>query len=247
MTFDAVGIGWDVCGWQGNTQAVAIVGWAEGTLHWIGCSPAFRFSSRQSPTLSSLLLPVLQDPVAVASLLAVPHITLGIDAPLSFPPALGDLLSGRPAPCTVPEREIDNPYAYRDCERWLYQRYGKKPLSATFDRLGNNATLAMALLKHWRVPVAPLQSAGEGELVAIETYPAMAKMAGRISAAHPGLLHVLPDGIAVGTDIYDAALCALMALQHAMQGQCHTLPALVTPVDSHAGDGWIYHFDLARS
>lgn len=78
--------------------------------------------------------------------LACPRLALGIDAPLAFPRALGNLLAGRGVECAVPQREIDNPYAYRDCERWLHQQYGKKPLSATFDRLGNNATLALSML-----------------------------------------------------------------------------------------------------
>ncbi len=38
---DAIGIGWDVRGWQGNAQAVAVVGWQarEQRLHWFGCRP----------------------------------------------------------------------------------------------------------------------------------------------------------------------------------------------------------------
>ncbi|MCV5480433.1 hypothetical protein OFN48_34325, partial [Escherichia coli] len=84
-----------------------------------------------------------QNELTLMQIEACPQLALGIDAPLAFPRALRDLLNGQPHSCAVPEREIDNPYAYRDCERWLYQQYGKKPLSATFDRLGNNATLAL--------------------------------------------------------------------------------------------------------
>lgn len=38
---DAIGIGWDVRGWQGNAHAVAVVGWQarEQRLHWFGCRP----------------------------------------------------------------------------------------------------------------------------------------------------------------------------------------------------------------
>ena len=142
----AIGIGWDVRGWQGSAQAVAVVGWQARTqqLHWLGVSPLFRLSSRVAPDLDALLRPALQDEVALMQVLACPHLALGIDAPLAFPRALGELLAGRGPECAVPQREIDNPYAYRDCERWLHQQYGKKPLSATFDRLGNNATLALS-------------------------------------------------------------------------------------------------------
>ena len=106
-------------------------------------SPLFRLSSRVAPDLDALLRPALQDEVALMQVLACPRLALGIDAPLAFPRALADLLAGWGSGFPVPQREIDNPYAYRDCERWLYQHYGKKPLSATFDRLGNNATLAL--------------------------------------------------------------------------------------------------------
>ncbi|OSM51232.1 phaC PHA synthase, partial [Aeromonas salmonicida subsp. salmonicida] len=114
---DAIGIGWDVRGWQGNAQAVAVVGWQarEQRLHWFGVSPLFRLSSRVAPDLDALLRPALQDEMSLMQVLACPQLALGIDAPLAFPRALGDLLAGRATECAVPQREIDNPYAYRDC------------------------------------------------------------------------------------------------------------------------------------
>ena len=151
----AIGIGWDVRGWQGSAQAVAVVGWqAESNrLHWLGVSPLFRLSSRVAPDLAALLRPALQNELTLMQVEACPQLAFGIDAPLAFPRALRDLLNGQPHSCAAPEREIDNPYAYRDCERWLYQQYGKKPLSATFDRLGNNATLrpdGAAICRWWQ-------------------------------------------------------------------------------------------------
>ena len=70
------------------------------------------------------------------------RVSLAIDAPLAFPRAFHGLLQGKLATEQVPEDEMTNPYAYRDCERWLHEQYGKKPMSASFDKLGNNATLA---------------------------------------------------------------------------------------------------------
>ena len=127
---DAIGIGWDVRGWQGSAQAVAVVGWQarEQRLHWFGVSPLFRLSSRVAPDLDALLRPALHDEIHLLQVLACPQLALGIDAPLAFPRALGELLAGRATECAVPQREIDNPYAYRDCERWLHRQYGKKPL-----------------------------------------------------------------------------------------------------------------------
>ena len=46
-----------------------------------------------------------------------------------------------------------------------------------------------------------------------------------------------------GTDRYDAAICALMALQYAAKGSVSLLPALVAPPAEMALDeGWVYHF-----
>lgn len=64
----AIGIGWDVRGWQGSAQAVAVVGWqAESNrLHWLGVSPLFRLSSRVAPDLAALLRPALQNEATLA-------------------------------------------------------------------------------------------------------------------------------------------------------------------------------------
>ncbi len=158
-----------------------------------------------------------------------------------------------PAPCVicsmashtaaVPEREIDNPYAYRDCERWLYQQYGKKPLSATFDRLGNNATLALSMLPQLSDLQLVPKVQEQASRAVLEVYPALAKVGGKASPARPELATLLPEDLLVGTDRYDAALCALMALQYAAGGKVTVLPELVqAPNDMPRNEGWVYHF-----
>jgi hypothetical protein len=177
---DAIGIGWDVRGWQGNAQAVAVVGWQarEQRLHWFGISPLFRLSSRVAPDLDALLRPALHDEMALLQVLACPQLALGIDAPLAFPRALADLLAGRATECAVPQREIDNPYAYRDCERWLIGNMARSR-SATFDRLGNNATLALAMLPRLAdLQLVPKQQP-QADRAVLEVYPALAKVGAR--------------------------------------------------------------------
>ena len=39
--------------------------------------------------------------------------------------------------------ELDNPLAYRETDRHIYRTFLKRPLSGSFDKLGNNATVAM--------------------------------------------------------------------------------------------------------
>ena len=57
------------------------------------------------------------------------------------------------------------------------------------------------------------------------------------------LLVHLPADVTAGTDRYDAAICALMALQYAAKGSVSLLPALVAPPAEMALDeGWVYHF-----
>lgn len=243
--WDAIGIGWDVRGWQGNAQAVALVAWRRGEqgVHWLGVSPLFRLSSRAAPDRYALLMPLLKEKGRCDALLAHPRLAMGIDAPLAFPRAFCALLAGQGEAVPVPEREIDNPYAYRDCERWLHGRYGKKPLSASFDRLGNNASLALvmgaALAPLVRVP----QQAPAAARALLEVYPALAKQGGRGTSARPAIGALLPADLQPGTDPYDAALCALMALQYAADGAVGALPPLqAPPADFPRDEGWIYHF-----
>ena len=146
---DAIGIGWDVRGWQGSAQAVAVVGWQarEQRLHWFGVSPLFRLSSRVAPDLDALLRPALHDEIHLLQVLACPQLALGIDAPLAFPRALVELLAGRTTECAVPQREIDNPYAYRDCERWLHRQYGRSR--------SRPPSTGSATTRPWRSPCCP--------------------------------------------------------------------------------------------
>ncbi len=243
--WDAIGIGWDVRGWQGKAQAVALAGWRreDDSLHWLGVSPLFRLSSRGAADIFSLLMPLLKSKARCDELLSHPRFALGMDAPLAFPRGFTALLRGEVQQIAIPAREIDNPYAYRDCERWLHERYGKKPLSASFDRLGNNATLALAMAP----ALTPLQRVPQQVPAApralLEVYPALAKQGGRASCARPEIHLLLPKTLQPGTDQYDAALCALMALQYAAGDKVKALPPLQgPPADFPLDEGWIYHF-----
>lgn len=238
-----LGIGWDAGGWQGNKQAVAVVSWMTGaaSVDWLGVSPAFALSRRLPLSLNSLLAPALGgNPLPSAT-----RIAWAVDAPLAFPSALRDLVCGQgPVLQQVPDSELDNPYAYRASERWLARQYGRKPMSATFDRLGNVATLAMSLLPVWQAAgyrLLPQQQA-DADLAVLETWPALMKPARQQAAIAP-FAQLLPAEVVPGSDRYDAALCALVALASASQDTCPLLPPLVKPVDSvPASEGWIYHF-----
>jgi hypothetical protein len=120
-------------------------------------------------------------------------------------------------------------------------------MSASFDKLGNNATLAItltALLQQQGFSLLPQQQE-TAELAMLEAYPAMMKQQFRSTApATAAFSPLLPAELQPGNDSYDAALCALMALAHASEGRCSLLPPLVMPPAGLPRDeGWIYHFE----
>ena len=68
-------------------------------------------------------------------------------APLAFT----ELLARRSTPLIHPmDAELDNPLAYRETDRHIYRTFLKKPLSGSFHKLGNNATVAMVHInRYW--------------------------------------------------------------------------------------------------
>ena len=77
-----IAIGWDVRGWRGNKQAVAVLKIDNGKLEW-NISDDFQFEANVPLSLSTLLVPALgadyQRYITDAD-----KICIGIDAPLAF-------------------------------------------------------------------------------------------------------------------------------------------------------------------
>ena len=74
-------------------------------------------------------------------------------------------------------------------------------------------------------------------------HSSLAKVGGKASAVRAELQPHLPAELATGTDRYDAAICALMALQYAAKGTVSLLPPLIqAPADMVLDEGWVYHF-----
>jgi hypothetical protein len=119
------------------------------------------------------------------------------------------------------------------------KEHGKKPLSASFDKLGNNATVAMALTRRWRdhegFRVLPYDELGDGRRVVIETYPALFKRKGVVVERARSLL---PEGLVDGSDEKDATICALVAAAYANASD-PPLPKIVGP-EAAGCDGWIF-------
>ena len=237
-----IAIGWDVRGWRGTQQAVAVLKINDGQLEW-NISDDFQFEPNVPLTLSSLLEPALgvdyQRYISDAD-----KIIIGIDAPLAFSNEFIRLLNDDASEFIPTESQITNPLAFRRCEHWVKETYGKMPLSASFDKLGNGATLAISMahsLKKEGFQLLPQDTLNSDRAI-IEVYPGIHKVEpNRASMAiHPIHQHIPLDCLP-GTDQYDAAICAITAAIHAGVGAQLDLPALAVYQSSFdPAEGWVY-------
>jgi hypothetical protein len=233
----------------GAKQGVAVVSHGPNGIEWLGQPKSFRLSSLKTLCgVEDLVRQVWTG--APRDILKTHRVIIAIDAPLGFPVAFTKLLNGVAIPDFEPGgREIDNPLAYRATDRHVFNTFGKKPLSASFDKLGNNATVAMIHVRRWAaqcgLPVLPFDTPAENGSAIIEVYPALAKMKGQQNCYEP-LERLLPPHVVAGTDECDAAICALLALAFALSGTSDLLPPLVAPdatvsTEYLRAEGWIYH------
>ncbi|TMW73428.1 DUF429 domain-containing protein [Alteribacter natronophilus] len=232
-------IGWDVGGWMGSSHGIAVMKINKGKLTW-AMEPA-----EYTLPAGELWTPLDMARGALAEEdLAATRIVIGIDAPLSFPAALTRFLNGNFTLPGKPAKEIENPLAYRDAERYIQRQFRKKPLSAAFDRIGNNATVAMSHVRTWErewgFTARPFESKKSFKEI-IEVYPALVKKTSSASAI-PFIHSIIPETAAPGTDAYDACICALHAAAFALDGE--HFPRLVHPPEGGIWqqEGWIYHF-----
>ncbi len=241
----ALAIGWDVGGWLGKKQAVAVIAVETGgTWHHLGASAPFSLRGRTEFSVLDLVRTAW--PEAPEDALGGRDVVVAIDAPLSFPRAFVDLLAGAAGERPTSDEEIANGLAYRDCDRFIHGEHQKKPLSASFDKLGNNATVAMVLSRQWGAGVEPFVVLPSERLThprreLIEAYPALMKTRGvvvdHVRALLPSESRDVGDHLT--QDQQDAAICALVALAHLGIAD-RQLPSLVGPVAGQSADGWIY-------
>jgi hypothetical protein len=243
-------VGWDVGGWRGKNQAIAVLknngdGWS-----WAGCPSSFslRDTTMGVGRLDDFVRVGFPD--ASIDVLDQYNITIAIDAPLRFPVAFRQLLAGEAIRPSVDGSHIDNPLAFRLTDRWVHGTFGKLPLSASFDKLGNNATVAMSYTAMWEMThelsVWPFDARSDVRHIAIEVYPALVK-ARRSNECIASFREFMPDSVAPGTHAYDAAICAVLA-SAARTPRRHSTSSpmeLVGPpgdVDLSivASEGWIY-------
>ncbi len=242
-----IGIGWDVGGWCGKKQGIAVSCWDKQTskIEWLGMPKTISLPAYPDFTPEYILKNIYDlknenfDNVCIV---------VGIDAPLAFPEEFIKIATGRKDEQEFKLnfiKEIDNPLAYRETERYIFNKYGKKPLSASFDKLGNNCTVALAHIKNWRKHHGFMIHPFEGSLwdnkSVIEVYPAIEKSK---KDTFEILQNRLPSQLIINSDEYDAAICSLLALSYGAAGCGGLLPELKGPMIPEGifkSEGWIYH------
>ena len=246
-----LGVGWDVGGWIGGKQGVAVARLGPSGAEWLGIANAFCLADLRFPDWTLLDLLRIAWRNAPEDTLTRFQVVLAIDAPLAFPIGFKQLIDTGVAPIFRPDGpEIQNPLAYRDCDRFIHSTLGKKPLSASFDKLGNNATVAMhharRLARLHGATILPFDPTDDNLHALIEVYPALCKHR-NAPCCHDGIQRLLPPGSVHNSDECDACICALMALAFGNTGRQSFLPPLVTPeaatipTDTLRAEGWIYH------
>nr|WP_246407132.1 DUF429 domain-containing protein [Geomicrobium halophilum] len=231
---------------MGSNHGVAICEWEPKTnvVYWRGAPTEISIPKKGWLSLQQLV-DVVDQTINIQS---NKNIVIGVDAPLGYPKEFVRLLHGKTKSMQKPEKEIYNPLAYRYTDQVIYSRLGKKPLSAAFDRIGNNASVAMFHTQLWEkehnFKIEPFgHTDNNHDRFIIETYPALAKETQQ-SAVNKSLRKYLPSYVKVGTDAYDACICALYAVAYRTDGAL--LPKLEHPPE-HAKqvakeEGWIYYF-----
>lgn len=235
-----VGLGWDVGGWMGKKQGIAAVQWNRGEVRWLYTPKTTKLPK------SGVFLPTdFYESIDMDN--KDQSIVVGIDAPLGYPAIFSRLVSGEYPSFDMPQSEINNRYAYRDTERFIYSQFNKKPLSATFDKLGNNTSLAVTTVRMWCLQYGfslnPFGSDTETQRKIIEVYPALLKSSS-LSQTYSRLQKLVPIEYNLSSDSYDAAMCALLALAYGLGGLDQEFPRIMEPPHNWNGvpsEGWIYY------
>lgn len=98
-------------------------------------------------------------------------------------------------------------------------------------------------MEKYNFSLQPVNDKGNNRDI-IEVYPALLKVS-KYSTADEPFKSILPDTVEEGTDAYNSALCAIMALANGAEDAVTELPKLIGPekIDSEIREeGWIYYF-----
>jgi hypothetical protein len=228
---DQVFIGWDVGGWNcdknPNSRDALVVLDATGAR--IG--QPWRGNLRQTLNTTTTAADFLTALLALCKLPApaYPRATIAIDAPLGFPAAFAQLITGGET-LTQIGHSAANPYLYRATERRLVPE-GVTPLSTVKDMIGSQSTKAMHAVARYAGRIAPGVWSDGAHLTLIETYPALCR-----SRAQAEFNDLATASSSREIDILDAEVCAQIA-----RAFVHRFDSLEPPPSGVPElEGWIW-------
>jgi hypothetical protein len=229
-------VGWDVGGWncdknRNSRDALVALSNSSGPLEI--CGKPFRGNLRKQLNEHKTLEGIVNDACGT-EIQRSDNIFIAIDTPLGFPVAIEELINGKFVSDELPQQYSDNPYLYRQTERWLFE-HGFSPLSAIKDMIGSQTTKGMHLLRSLDLETSSDRCGvwTDGRVTAIETYPAVCQRKGG-SQCFMDLVNSL--NVTGHRDVCDAACCAVIAYQFA-----HNPNALIPPQENTPpSEGWIW-------
>lgn len=228
-------MGWDVGGWNcdhnsASRDALVIL---DSAGH--PCGQPWRGNLREAintaPDAAAWLAALFA--LCGASVPAMPwRCTLGVDTPLGFADAFVRLVTRQGAVARI-GGSADNPYLYRETERFLI-RHGIQPLSPVKDMIGSQATKGMHVLARFAPCPAGCGAWCDpgGMLTVMEAYPSPCRRSALVTAQLAGYDSVALDH----ADKRDALLCALLARLHAQDRMRLACPPVAVP----ESEGWIW-------
>jgi len=229
---DQVFIGWDVGGWncdKNPTSRDALV-----VLNATGekLGQPWRGNLRQTinaTTTAADFLTAILGLCKLAPPADTTKATIAIDAPLGFPAAFAQLLTGG-APLDQIGSSHENPYLFRLAERRLAEE-GLTSLSTVKDMIGSQSTKAMHTVARFAKMIAPGVWSDGAQLTLIETYPALCRT--RVRGVFPKLAKPINGPAA---DIMDAEVCADIAQGFVLWRDWLEPPPTTAPLS----EGWIW-------
>ena len=244
-------VGWDVGGWMGDKNAVALALWKDGSPVPHPCGTPCCFTLPDT-LMSPLELVRKACSTVTQTDLDRLRVVIAIDAPLGFPYAFRRLVNGTTPSSGRPKSAINSPLAYRETERYVQRVFRRTPLSAPFDKLGNNATVAIAHMQFWRrshwYRVPPFDAPGDHTKTAIEVYPAISGEMYIGKGAADQIKQLVPEDPPLSQHESDAAVCAALAMAFVKGSPDGPLPPLVNPKGIEGitdgilrVEGWIYN------
>jgi len=243
-------VGWDVGGWQGRNQAIAILRYEDDRWNWFGEARAFSLTELPADNTSLVDFIRMGCKDAPDDVLDRYNVTIAIDALLGLPLAFQKFVAGERIDRPLTKKYIDNSLSFRTTDQSVHSTYCKMPLSASFDKLGNNSTVAITYANAWSrqhgVAVLPFDAPVDHRHVAIEVYPALVKVPGttecmaRFNQFMQGTENLISHA-------RDAAICAVFASAwpHPRLADSGSPLRLLGPdadmdMETISAEGWIY-------